>query len=99
MRFLEIPISKVSTTFKTFFTGKCQVRRTKIIADREKPFSISYNSSYVPLNIFYLKGFNPDVSSYTVFTNGRHVGKKWYLIMKMRRCRITNSNFWPIVQI
>ena len=43
--------------------------------------------------------FNPDVSSYTVFINGRLVGKKWYLIMKMRRCRITNSNFWPIVQI
>ena len=73
--------------------------RTKIIVDREKPFSISHNSSYVPLNIFISMVFNADVSSYTVFTNGRHMGKKWYLIMKMRRCRITNSNFWPIVQI
>lgn len=42
--------------------------------------------------------FNRDVFSYTVFTNGRRVGKNWYLIMKMRRFRITNSNFWLIVQ-
>ena len=57
MQFLEIPVSKVSTTFKKVFTGKCQGCRTKIIVDREKPFSISYNSSSVPLNIFYLNGF------------------------------------------